>query len=371
MSILKLSENIVRMRHKRGITQEELANFIGVTKASVSKWETGQSLPDILLLPELASYFDVSVDELLGYAPQLSKEQIKTFYHRLASDFAVKPFEAVMQESETLVKKYYSCYPFLLQTGVLWLNHFMLAEKPERQMEILAGIGGLCEHILKDCKDMGLCNDAFSLKAMVDLQSKNPQKVIEAMEDMLNPYSFGRQDEALLIQAYMMQGEMEKADKYSQIDMFSNVLKLVSDGSQLLMIHGQELNRCEAVIERIDGLLELFDIERLHPNSAAGYHYQAAVVYAMHQRETEAYERLEGFVRLAGTLVKKGVYLHGDGFFTVLEEWFEGADLGAKGVRDERLVMESTLQALENPLFAGFADKLEKLKRMLLEEDKR
>ena len=54
--------------------QDELATFLGVTKASVSKCENGQSMPDILLLPELATYFDVSVDELLGYEPQLSKE---------------------------------------------------------------------------------------------------------------------------------------------------------------------------------------------------------------------------------------------------------------------------------------------------------
>ena len=67
MNILNFSENIIKLRHKKGITQEELADFVGVTKASVSKWETKQSLPDIMLLPRLAAYFDVTVDELLGY----------------------------------------------------------------------------------------------------------------------------------------------------------------------------------------------------------------------------------------------------------------------------------------------------------------
>jgi len=111
MDVLKISENIVRLRHEKKITQDELAEFLGVTKASVSKWETKQSFPDILLLPRLASYFDVTVDELLGYEPQLSREQIRCSYHSLAEDFAKKPFEEVMQESEALVRKYYSCYP--------------------------------------------------------------------------------------------------------------------------------------------------------------------------------------------------------------------------------------------------------------------
>ena len=60
MNALNLAENIIRLRHDKKITQEQLANFVGVTKASVSKWETKQSMPDILLLPQLAAFFDVT-----------------------------------------------------------------------------------------------------------------------------------------------------------------------------------------------------------------------------------------------------------------------------------------------------------------------
>ena len=67
MNELHLANNLVRLRRERKVTQEELADFIGVTKASVSKWENRQSTPDILLLPQLAAFFGVTVDELLGY----------------------------------------------------------------------------------------------------------------------------------------------------------------------------------------------------------------------------------------------------------------------------------------------------------------
>lgn len=60
MNALNLAENIIRLRHDKKITQEQLADFVGVTKASVSKWETKQSMPDILLLPQLAAFFDVT-----------------------------------------------------------------------------------------------------------------------------------------------------------------------------------------------------------------------------------------------------------------------------------------------------------------------
>ena len=60
---LKISKVILQKRKEKNITQEELAKYMEVTKASVSKWETGQSYPDILLLPKLATFFNISIDE--------------------------------------------------------------------------------------------------------------------------------------------------------------------------------------------------------------------------------------------------------------------------------------------------------------------
>ena len=63
---MKINEQIAALRKKKGITQENLAQALGVTNQSVSKWESGQCCPDIQLLPELAKYFEVSIDELMG-----------------------------------------------------------------------------------------------------------------------------------------------------------------------------------------------------------------------------------------------------------------------------------------------------------------
>lgn len=69
MSTLKINENIALLRREKGITQEELAVALGVTNQAVSKWESGKCCPDIEMLPELAGYFRVSIDELMGYKP--------------------------------------------------------------------------------------------------------------------------------------------------------------------------------------------------------------------------------------------------------------------------------------------------------------
>lgn len=67
MSKIKINEQIVFLRKLNGLTQEDLANILGVSNQAVSKWETGQSCPDIHLLPEIARIFNISIDELLGY----------------------------------------------------------------------------------------------------------------------------------------------------------------------------------------------------------------------------------------------------------------------------------------------------------------
>ena len=64
---ISLSENIRSFRKQRKMTQEKLAEALGVTVGAVYKWESGQSQPELNLLVEMADFFDTSVDVLLGY----------------------------------------------------------------------------------------------------------------------------------------------------------------------------------------------------------------------------------------------------------------------------------------------------------------
>ena len=61
------------IKHNRivmGLTQEELASNLYVTKATVSKWERGQGYPETSLIPKIANFFGISIDELFDYAPE-------------------------------------------------------------------------------------------------------------------------------------------------------------------------------------------------------------------------------------------------------------------------------------------------------------
>ena len=104
MKELKIGEKIIECRRQQGITQDDLAQYMGVSKASVSKWETSTSYPDITLLPRIASYFSITVDELLGYEPQMSKRQIRSSIQQLSQNFLSEPFVTAKQKCVELTQ---------------------------------------------------------------------------------------------------------------------------------------------------------------------------------------------------------------------------------------------------------------------------
>ena len=63
---IKIGENIQALRKEKHLTQEELAEVFGVTSQSISKWELGETSPDIKQAKELSKIFKVSLDELVG-----------------------------------------------------------------------------------------------------------------------------------------------------------------------------------------------------------------------------------------------------------------------------------------------------------------
>lgn len=81
---INLKDKLRSLRLQKNITQEALANHLGITPQSVGKWERGEGFPDITLLPRIAFYFDITVDELLC-VDQVRVEEAIAEYERQAA----------------------------------------------------------------------------------------------------------------------------------------------------------------------------------------------------------------------------------------------------------------------------------------------
>lgn len=79
---LNLGSVIKRLRTEQGVTQDALAEYLGISYQAVSKWETGTTLPDITLLPKLAAFFGVRIDELFSVNHEDELERIDTMLQK-------------------------------------------------------------------------------------------------------------------------------------------------------------------------------------------------------------------------------------------------------------------------------------------------
>ena len=79
---MEIGKRIRQMRTDKGVTQEELANALNVSNQAVSRWETGITTPDIYLLPSIALFFGVTIDEIFNPSPEEKLERLRRrFYY--------------------------------------------------------------------------------------------------------------------------------------------------------------------------------------------------------------------------------------------------------------------------------------------------
>ncbi len=120
---IKLGESIRRLRKGAELTQEQLAEALGVTTGAVHKWECGKATPELEMLVEIATFFETSVDALLNYGwEKLSMgktaEQIGIYRNQLNFDEGIRFVEQALQ-------KYPNSFDVVYQSAVLYFMSMM------------------------------------------------------------------------------------------------------------------------------------------------------------------------------------------------------------------------------------------------------
>ncbi|HHY28232.1 MAG TPA: helix-turn-helix transcriptional regulator [Desulfitobacterium dehalogenans] len=351
MKEINLASVIVAKRREKGITQDELAAYIGVSKASVSKWETGQSYPDITFLPQLAAYFNISIDELMGYSPQMERSDIAKLYTRLASNFSTLPFEDVVAECAAITKKYYSCFPLLVQLVKLYTNHFMLAGTQEQKEALLNEAVTLSERIQAESDDVQLAKEAVLYQALCYLALQKPQQVLDLLGERIRPMI---PEGMLIAQAYQVMGNIGKAKETLQTELYQHVMVAFQGLLNVLQMDTDHFEKAEEAFLRASDIARIFNMKRLNPNNVTLLYALGAHIYCANNFHEKAVELLGNYV---DTCVE-GFFpfeLHGDTFFDLIDPWLK--DCGAAAPRSEQVIKESMLRdVLMNPAFDSLRD---------------
>ena len=352
MNGINIAKVIISKRKEKGITQDDLADFIGVSKAAVSKWETSQTYPDIVLLPRLAAYFNISLDELMGYEPQMTDSDIRLLCKELANEFAAKPFDEVMTRCREIVNKYFSCFSLLYHIGVLYINYGWTSKIEEQKISTIKEARELFIRVKNESGDIDLKYQALHMEATCEMMLGNPVTIIELLKDVKmwgNP-----KDIVLLSQAYLMTGNTKEAKIELQRSIYKSILGLFDTIPPYLAISADNADHFEEINKRTVELIKIFNLKKLYPALLLPFYITSAQGYLTIDNPEKSLDMLEAYTDIAISNIYPLKLTEGDDFFNLLDESTEGA---AFVPRDEKSIKQGMADAvIENPAFSVFSD---------------
>ena len=151
--MFNIGNKIKQLRKQKDISQEVLANYLGVSFQAVSKWETGAALPDVTLIPAIASFFGVSTDELFDFNLYEVEKNVKAIV-----DEHSKYYDTDRQKCEQIIREGLKKYP---GNDVLLNCLVGVIPIPERGEEVIE----LCKALVESTRYDEVRFDAYRIMA--------------------------------------------------------------------------------------------------------------------------------------------------------------------------------------------------------------
>ncbi|MCL2545803.1 MAG: helix-turn-helix domain-containing protein [Oscillospiraceae bacterium] len=147
-----LSEKFKQLRKNRDLTQEQVADIFDVTSQTVSRWETGTNMPDIGLLPHIAIFFKVTVDELLGTEVVLGEQKVSEYKRDIRNLLNIGKADKAIEMARIALKE----YPVNYYLQNLLVQALCTVDAETFKQEIIA----VSERVMEYCPDPNICLDA-------------------------------------------------------------------------------------------------------------------------------------------------------------------------------------------------------------------
>lgn len=220
---VNIGRTIARERRRRGVTQEALAAHLGVSKAAVSKWELGQSLPDVSLLPRIAAYFSLTLDELFDWHDELTAEESAALYAEVYA-LAERDLPAARERLRAIAAEHYSDASLLLMLAsllTLWAAGMATLLAPAGEKDNANGAPSdaadltddalsLLDRALEVATEPSTLYLAQQQRATVLFQAGRPDEAVALLEPLVRRQDAGAPT-SLLASAYRELGRSDEA----------------------------------------------------------------------------------------------------------------------------------------------------------------
>lgn len=228
---MRLGDVIRKYRKNSGMTQEEMANRLGVTAPAVNKWENNNTLPDVALLAPIARLLGITTDELLSFQEELTAEEINQFLSQLQKDLEEKDYHDVFLSAKKMIQAYPNCESLIWQTAVI-LDARQMAKNLSSKENYEDTISGWYERCLHSEKEPIRSQAADSLFHFY-FRKKDYEKALHYTEFFSRENPERKRKEALI---YSKTGKKEDAYRayeellfsaYQHIQMALNDLRIL------------------------------------------------------------------------------------------------------------------------------------------------
>ena len=180
---MSIGSTIKKLRREREMTQEQLAECLGITANAVSQWECDRTAPDISQLPILARVLQVTTDCLLGIDFSKDEQEIRRILEESLACNRTGQFSKSVEIARNGLKQYPQSYQLMAR-----LAEGLLAMKgSEKEME------RLCDKILKECTENDPRDQAYRIKILLYGKRGQHDEIMEIAKDL--PHIWGSQEE--------------------------------------------------------------------------------------------------------------------------------------------------------------------------------
>lgn len=130
---MQIGQVIRKYRKRKNITQEEMANLLGVTAPAVNKWENGVSFPDIMLLAPIARLLGITLDTLLSFQEELTEKEINDMVCEADLKIRTESYEEAFQWAKEKLEQYPNCEELALQFAQIFDGWRLIKETADKE----------------------------------------------------------------------------------------------------------------------------------------------------------------------------------------------------------------------------------------------